>query len=553
MSELTEIDQLIEHGLDLYGQGDLDGALLAWEKALAIDPENAQANSYVDYVRMNYELLTGDSSVEQQVPFGLEEEPYQIEILPGEALYIHPTVEPPRSRTAELDAGWFMEEERSGPRNATDFDSEDPPISRTRSSGHLEALELQLQAEEPSVNFDDQTREYQKGMRAPQAGSSSDEFASFDLTPGVDSPAAFAQQTTGVRERDLGFVRSTRNDVRVKLPLQPPQEPKMPRTPGDTADPYGVELPEGDAPPVVASVSLSYDEPSAPPPPNMDLINSLPTPTPSALGAHGANTRDLPPAIRPPAQLADEPSTSGVNTRDFESAKTNAQQPKVDLHTAPTRDLPDSRSPAFDRGMVSAPTRDLGLRPSGGGSGDEEPTAHHKPSNMAARGAVGDGTRADVILPFDPIDARSAQILDDVDEGAPEREAKEDKTRRRITTLFERAVSWAQAGELDKAVASIDLALSEDPNSALAQKLIHRHRDTMMQVFQQFLGDLDRQPVLARPLHELANAPISPRAAFLLSRIDGTLSLDELLDVSGMPKIEAYRYLCQLFLRGILR
>jgi hypothetical protein len=75
----------------------------------------------------------------------------------------------------------------------------------------------------------------------------------------------------------------------------------------------------------------------------------------------------------------------------------------------------------------------------------------------------------------------------------------------------------------------------------------------MMAVFQAFLGDLQRQPVLARPLHELAAAPISPRAAFLLSRVDGTLSLDEILDVSGMPRLEAYRYLCQLFLRGILR
>ena len=64
---------------------------------------------------------------------------------------------------------------------------------------------------------------------------------------------------------------------------------------------------------------------------------------------------------------------------------------------------------------------------------------------------------------------------------------------------------------------------------------------------------MDRQPQLAKPLHELQNAPISPRAAFLLSRIDGTLTVDELLDVSGMPRMEAYRHLCQLILRGILR
>jgi hypothetical protein len=102
-------------------------------------------------------------------------------------------------------------------------------------------------------------------------------------------------------------------------------------------------------------------------------------------------------------------------------------------------------------------------------------------------------------------------------------------------------------------VTAVDLALSEDPNSALSQKLIHRNRDAIMNAFQAFLGDLQRTPALARPLHELGAAPISPRAAFLLSRIDGTLSLDEILDVSGMPRLEAYRYLCQLLLRGILR
>jgi hypothetical protein len=160
-----------------------------------------------------------------------------------------------------------------------------------------------------------------------------------------------------------------------------------------------------------------------------------------------------------------------------------------------------------------------------------------------------------MVLSFDPIDARSAQILAAIDAHtpAPPNESREDQTRRRITSLFEHAIEWHKAGEIDRAVAAVDLALSEDPNSALAQKLIHRNRDTIMNVFQTFLGDLHRTPILARPLHELAESPISPRAAFLLSRVDGLLSIDEILDVSGMPRMEAYRYLCQLFLRGILR
>ncbi len=156
---------------------------------------------------------------------------------------------------------------------------------------------------------------------------------------------------------------------------------------------------------------------------------------------------------------------------------------------------------------------------------------------------------------FDPIDARAAQILEEVDVDAPRDETKEDRTRRRITELIDRADRVEHGtSELDKAVdGRRSRAARKTRTSALAQKLIHRNRDTIMQVFQNFIGELDRQPQLARPLHELANAPISPRAAFLLSRIDGALTLEEILDVSGMPRLEAYRYLCQLFLRGILR
>jgi hypothetical protein len=195
--------------------------------------------------------------------------------------------------------------------------------------------------------------------------------------------------------------------------------------------------------------------------------------------------------------------------------------------------------------MVSAPTRDLGIRPPRASSEDE--TTLHRQRAL-------DATVSDASPPeFDPVDTRTERILADVDSGVTGNESKEDRTRRRITTLFERASEWQQSGDFERAVAAVDLALSEDPNSALAQKLIHRHRDIMTNVLAAFLGELERIPVLARPLHELANAPISPRAAFLLSRVDGILSLDEILDVSGMPRLEAMRYLCQLVLRGILR
>src|SRR3954469_7423240 len=115
MPDLTELDRLIEEGLTLYGQGDLDGALLVWEHALSMDPENPQANSYVDYVRLNYEMLTTDAGHDEAAPFGIgtDEPEYQIEIMPGGGK------EPPAPMYMDPgDVGWGIEEEparASGP------------------------------------------------------------------------------------------------------------------------------------------------------------------------------------------------------------------------------------------------------------------------------------------------------------------------------------------------------------------------------------------------------------------------------------------------------
>jgi tetratricopeptide (TPR) repeat protein len=475
VSNLTEVDRLIEQGLGHYGQGDLNAALESWESALAIDPDNPQANSYVDYVRQNYELLTSEvaDALEAATPFAIEDEPYQIEILPGE-LEIAPRRSASRLPSADpLDAGWFIEEELGVPRTA----------SRDRAPLAFPATQL---AGTPPIGFDDETREYPGGPPAAKARAGSE--GPFETTT-----SGFGSQATELRKRDTGFVQPRSSVPELAITLRTPAHASRASTPETTSH-----------------VEVSYRPPTDAEP--------LPTRQPAT------NTRELPALNRPPAA------------------------------SAPTRELPP-RNPIADAelALVSAPTRNLGLRDARAESPapPTTPAPDDEPTKMRRKGE--DATRADVILAFDPIDARAAQILDDIDVGAPLRESTEDRTRRRIVALFERAVEWNRVGEVDRAVAAIDLALSEDPNSALAQKLIHRNRDTMMTVFQQFLGDLERQPVLAKPLHELAKAPISPRAAFLLSRVDGALSLDEILDVSGMPRLEAYRYLCQLYLRGILR
>jgi len=562
----TDLDRLIEEGLSLYGQGDLDGALLVWEQVLSVDPENAQANSYVDYVRMNYELLTSDLGDEDAAPFGIAadgEPEYQIEIMPGEA-----PAAPPPLQMDPLDEGWFIGDEQRAPA---------PPARLPE--GSEGAMTLELEADEPpsdasngAVSFEDATREYASGGPRGSEPTAAAEFSP-EATPGFG-----ASQPTDVRRRDLGFVRPT-NSIEAELPAgprkraptaQPPELQITLRTPQ-----HGDEVDTAEIRPGGVSEQSSFEQsyaahefelaPSTQGAPSRaaddDLISSLPSPRATHV------TRDLPAAIVPPHHKAmfdsleldppiePPPPLVSAPTREISFPATLTQ----DFSNRPTQQV--DRPPNFQNlqqdPLVSAPTRELGLR---GLSGGRTPTEDQPTLTGGKTVPVEsepdrdfEGTRGDIVLSFDPIDARAAQIIDEVDRNAPASEPREEKTRRRISTLIDQAQVWAATSELDKAVAAIDLALSEDPNSALAQKLIHRNRDTIMAVFQGFLGDLARQPMLARPLHELGAAPISPRAAFLLSRVDGNLSLDEILDVSGMPRLEAYRYLCQLFLRGILR
>ena len=52
------------------------------------------------------------------------------------------------------------------------------------------------------------------------------------------------------------------------------------------------------------------------------------------------------------------------------------------------------------------------------------------------------------------------------------------------------------------------------------------------------------------PRHGGSVPDLDPRAAFLLSRIDGSITVDDLLEVSGMPRLEAMRVLALLIRHG---
>ena len=185
-----------------------------------------------------------------------------------------------------------------------------------------------------------------------------------------------------------------------------------------------------------------------------------------------------------PLEPLDQPE-SRIPTRDLPEPRPPAAiVAEVTSPTAKTRDL--AREGAVEGGpiggddpVIGQPTRELGLRPLGGKRApsvfpDEDATTTQSDASQFRREAA-EAQRAATVA--DDIDVRGAQILAEIDEGVAPNESKDDHVRRRISGLIMRASEWNASGDLDRAVTAVDLALSEDPNSALAQKLVHRNRE----------------------------------------------------------------------------
>jgi hypothetical protein len=66
------------------------------------------------------------------------------------------------------------------------------------------------------------------------------------------------------------------------------------------------------------------------------------------------------------------------------------------------------------------------------------------------------------------------------------------------------------------------------------------------------IGPLEQVPSLAIAPARLTELRVDHRAGFLLAQVDGSLTLETLIDISGMPKLEVLRLIYTLVEDGVL-
>lgn len=107
-------------------------------------------------------------------------------------------------------------------------------------------------------------------------------------------------------------------------------------------------------------------------------------------------------------------------------------------------------------------------------------------------------------------------------------------------------------GDYSGALVLAEGLLEEHADHPQILRYVESCQDMLRQMYMSKLGDGSDIPRLAMESAQLRRLTLDHRAGFLLSCIDGSCSIDEVLDVAMMPPLEAVRTLYELVLEGVV-
>ncbi|NLE86450.1 MAG: hypothetical protein GX607_08635 [Myxococcales bacterium] len=101
-------------------------------------------------------------------------------------------------------------------------------------------------------------------------------------------------------------------------------------------------------------------------------------------------------------------------------------------------------------------------------------------------------------------------------------------------------------GDFSGALEVAERVLAKNPDQEEAYRCAQSCRDVLADMYASRLGGTHRRASVIMSPDQIRWLSLDHRAGFLLSIIDGVSTVDELLDICGMPKLEALRILCNL-------
>jgi hypothetical protein len=107
-------------------------------------------------------------------------------------------------------------------------------------------------------------------------------------------------------------------------------------------------------------------------------------------------------------------------------------------------------------------------------------------------------------------------------------------------------------GDFTGALVIAESLLEQNPENEDAKRYAQSCREVLTQMYAARIGPMEQLATVAVPPEQITWLSLDHRAGFLLSLIDGTLSIEEILDVSGMSRLDALRIMYTLVQQNVI-
>jgi hypothetical protein len=123
-----------------------------------------------------------------------------------------------------------------------------------------------------------------------------------------------------------------------------------------------------------------------------------------------------------------------------------------------------------------------------------------------------------------------------------------DKAQSEHEKLHERFDVGDYSGTLELS----EMLLKKNPTDKEAIRYRDSAMEILMQMYESRIGSFDQIPALAISPGEIVWYNLNPATGFVLSRIDGTITFEDIIDISGLSRFETCQILCHLLQEGLI-
>jgi len=107
-------------------------------------------------------------------------------------------------------------------------------------------------------------------------------------------------------------------------------------------------------------------------------------------------------------------------------------------------------------------------------------------------------------------------------------------------------------GDFTGALAVAEAILQRQPDHAEARRCAENCRRVLLQMYSARLGRFDQVPKVIVSREQVRWLSLDHRAGFVLSLVDGRSSIDQILDLAGMPRLDTVRVLYTLLEQRVI-